>query len=242
MIPRSTLAVDSVIREHFTVSRPEVFSGALVPYGNGAVIVENDAHPSARRRSTMGHELAHVFGEHKFGASLVNERGCRLADQAQEDEAAEIAGELLVPFEAAKVLVGYGFGGRCLHAPLITSAPEREPVGVLTSSPERQALIGNELPGVPCRSPETVRDGLPLVARGLESRWPISSRDGSGVRQFADGSGESSGRQVVSGHGKQSKRGPYVVGNGDSILEGLGSAFARAVAWDDDGYPRSLRW
>lgn len=104
VIPLSVLPIDSAIREHFTVDRPEVFSGALVPYGNGAVIVENDAHLSARRRSTMGHELAHVFGEHKFGTSLVNERGCRLADQVQEDEAAEIAGELLVPFEAAKLL------------------------------------------------------------------------------------------------------------------------------------------
>lgn len=104
VIPLSALPLDSAIRDHFTVTRPEVFSGALVPYGNGAVIVENDGHPSARRRSTMGHELAHVFGEHTFGTSLVNERGCRLADQAQEDEAAEIAGELLVPFEAAKVL------------------------------------------------------------------------------------------------------------------------------------------
>lgn len=104
VIPLSALDVDSVVREHFTVVRPEAFSGALVPYGNGAVIVENDGHPSARRRSTMGHELAHVLGEHKFGTSLVNERGCRLADQVQENEAAEIAGELLVPFEAAKLL------------------------------------------------------------------------------------------------------------------------------------------
>lgn len=104
VIPLSTLAVDSVVREHFTVARPGVFSGALVPYGNGAVILENDGHPSARRRSTMGHELAHVFGEHKFGTSLVNESGCRLADQVEENEAAEIAGELLVPFEAAKLL------------------------------------------------------------------------------------------------------------------------------------------
>jgi hypothetical protein len=52
----------------------------------------------------MGHELAHIFGEHKFGTSLVNERGCRLADLLQEDEAAEIGSELLIPFEAAKQL------------------------------------------------------------------------------------------------------------------------------------------
>lgn len=104
VIPVSALPVSSEIREHFTIVRPDLFSGALVPLGNGAVIVENDSHPPARRRSTMGHELAHIFGEHKFGTSLVSERGCRLADQRQEDEAAEIGGELLIPFEAAKQL------------------------------------------------------------------------------------------------------------------------------------------
>jgi Zn-dependent peptidase ImmA (M78 family) len=104
VIALSTLPVASEIRDHFTIARPSVFSGALVPIGTGAVIIENDAHPDVRRRSTMGHELAHVIGEHKFGTSLVNERGCRLADQAQEDEAAEIGGELLIPFEAAKKL------------------------------------------------------------------------------------------------------------------------------------------
>jgi Zn-dependent peptidase ImmA (M78 family) len=104
VIPLSALPVSSEIGEHFTIARQDLFSGALVPLGNGAVIVENDAHPLDRRRSTMGHELAHIFGEHKFGTSLVNERGCRLADQLQEDEAAEIGGELLIPFEAAKQL------------------------------------------------------------------------------------------------------------------------------------------
>jgi Zn-dependent peptidase ImmA (M78 family) len=104
VVALGSLPIDSAVLEHFAVTRPEAFSRALVPFGTGAVIVENDGHPSARRRSTMGHELAHVFGEHKFGTSLVNERGCRLADQVQEAEAAEIAGELLVPFEAAKLL------------------------------------------------------------------------------------------------------------------------------------------
>lgn len=104
VLPVSALPLSSEIREYFTVTRPDVFSGALVPIRSGAAIIENDSHPTARRRSTMGHELAHVFGEHKFGTSLVNERGCRLANQVQEDEAAEIAGELLVPFEAAKKL------------------------------------------------------------------------------------------------------------------------------------------
>jgi Zn-dependent peptidase ImmA (M78 family) len=104
VIPVTALSLDDWIRDHFTSVRPEVFSGALIPLRTGAVIIENDAHPPARRRSTMGHEMAHVAAEHRFGTSLVNERGCRSADQSQEDEAAEIAGEMLVPFEAAKLL------------------------------------------------------------------------------------------------------------------------------------------
>jgi Zn-dependent peptidase ImmA (M78 family) len=89
---------------HFQVTRADVFSGALVPDGTGAVIVENDAHPLVRRRSTASHEMAHVVLEHPFTAGLVNERGCRLANREHEAEAAELGGELLLPFEAALVL------------------------------------------------------------------------------------------------------------------------------------------
>ena len=46
-------------------------------------------------------------------------------------------------------LVGYGSGGRYFHRPLITSTPECELIGVLTSSPERQKVVGEELPGMP---------------------------------------------------------------------------------------------
>lgn len=104
VIAVTALPLTSKIRDHFTLARPDIFSGALVPIGSGAVIIENDFHTIARRRSTMGHELGHVFGEHKFRTSLVNDRGCRVADQAQEDEATEIGGELLIPFGAAKML------------------------------------------------------------------------------------------------------------------------------------------
>lgn len=45
-------------------------------------------------------------------------------------------------------LVGYGFGGRYFHAPLISSAVECEFVGVVTTSAERRALIGVEHPGL----------------------------------------------------------------------------------------------
>lgn len=45
-------------------------------------------------------------------------------------------------------LVGYGFGGRYFHAPLISSAAECEFVGVVTTSVERRALLAKEHPGV----------------------------------------------------------------------------------------------
>jgi predicted dehydrogenase len=63
-------------------------------------------------------------------------------------------------------LVGYGFGGRYFHAPLITSAPECNLIGVMTSSPERQALIDREIPGTPTfTSLSALRDaGVEAVA------------------------------------------------------------------------------
>ncbi len=89
---------------HFQVTRSEVFSGALVPVGTGAVIIENDVHDPFRRRSTAAHEMAHVVLDHPFTATMVNERGCRTAEPEHEAEAAELGGELLLSFEAAKRL------------------------------------------------------------------------------------------------------------------------------------------
>ena len=44
-------------------------------------------------------------------------------------------------------LLGYGFGGRIFHAPLIASADACELVGVVASSPERRATVEREHPG-----------------------------------------------------------------------------------------------
>jgi predicted dehydrogenase len=43
-------------------------------------------------------------------------------------------------------LVGYGFGGRYFHAPLLASAPECDLLGVVTTSAERRDLVGREHP------------------------------------------------------------------------------------------------
>ena len=61
-------------------------------------------------------------------------------------------------------LVGYGFGGRHFHAPLIAAAPECEFVGVVTASAERRGLVAEEHPGV------AVFDSLEdLAASGAEA-------------------------------------------------------------------------
>jgi predicted dehydrogenase len=46
-------------------------------------------------------------------------------------------------------LVGYGFGGRTFHAPLIASTPDLELVGVVTTNAERIASLAVDHPGVP---------------------------------------------------------------------------------------------
>src|SRR4051794_11392070 len=43
-------------------------------------------------------------------------------------------------------LVGYGFGGRYFHAPLLAAAPECTLLGVVTTSPERRELVRREHP------------------------------------------------------------------------------------------------
>ena len=45
-------------------------------------------------------------------------------------------------------LVGYGFGGRYFHAPLLASAPDIDFMGVVTRSADRRAELARDRPGV----------------------------------------------------------------------------------------------
>lgn len=68
------------------------------------------------------------------------------------------------PAPVRVALVGYGFGGRFFHAPLIAAAPECELVGVVTTSPERRQDVARDLPAA------TVFDALgDVVAAGVEA-------------------------------------------------------------------------
>lgn len=92
--------VETSAKERFLVSRPEVFSGALIRVGTGCVILENDAHTAERRRATLCHELAHVMLEHQFPLSLTTGDRCT-GEGDQEHEADRLGGELLIPYDAA---------------------------------------------------------------------------------------------------------------------------------------------
>ncbi|SDR74271.1 Predicted dehydrogenase [Friedmanniella luteola] len=61
-------------------------------------------------------------------------------------------------------LVGYGFGGRYFHAPLIASAPGCALAGVVTRSPDRRAELAHDHPEVAVF--DTVDD---LVAAGVSA-------------------------------------------------------------------------
>lgn len=89
----------------FTAQRPEAWSAALVPSGNGQFIVENAAHSPRRRRSNVAHEMAHLLLEHEFDRILFGDGNgrCRNSTSGEvEDEAAYFSGELLLPAAAAR--------------------------------------------------------------------------------------------------------------------------------------------
>ncbi|BAH56071.1 hypothetical protein ROP_pROB01-05720 (plasmid) [Rhodococcus opacus B4] len=89
---------------HFSSVRSEAFSGAVLPIGTVIVMLENDGHTTVRRRSTASHEMAHVVLEHPFAATMMSDDGCRSSNSEHEVEANWLAGELLIPTEAARTL------------------------------------------------------------------------------------------------------------------------------------------
>jgi hypothetical protein len=94
---------------HFAGNRSKVWSAALVPVGNGKLIIENTAHAPVRRRSNATHEMGHVLLEHEFDGLLLTDEGCRLHDPVKEREATDLAGELLIPTKAA---INAAFAGK----------------------------------------------------------------------------------------------------------------------------------
>ncbi|MBB3049439.1 hypothetical protein FHS23_000434 [Prauserella isguenensis] len=87
---------------HFTGPAADSFSGALVAVGSVRVIVENHVHDTRRRRATVAHEMAHVLLEHDFDLLVTKAGLCGTTATSVEREADELAGELLLPRDAAR--------------------------------------------------------------------------------------------------------------------------------------------
>ena len=98
-LPDEYCSQDAVV--HFTVSRTGVWSAALVPVGNGRLILENTGHCQERRCASVAHELSHHLLEHEFDDVLLADDGCRKVDKNKEKEANFLAAELLIPYQAA---------------------------------------------------------------------------------------------------------------------------------------------
>jgi Zn-dependent peptidase ImmA (M78 family) len=86
---------------HYANDDKGTFSAALIPYGTGRMIIDNDCHALTRRRASLAHEMAHLLREHPFTQAVLTVDGCRAVDPAFEQEANWLAGELLIPFKAA---------------------------------------------------------------------------------------------------------------------------------------------
>lgn len=76
------------------------FSAALFQRNGTKLIVANPVHSRGRQASNIVHEVAHLLLEHE-PAEAVIEAGCRRWDAMMEREADWLAGELLVPRQAA---------------------------------------------------------------------------------------------------------------------------------------------
>lgn len=92
---------------HFSRIARSAFSAITVFDGTARVIVHNDSHSAGRQASNLAHELSHGLLLHPPRPAL-DGRGCRDWDQEQEGEATWLAGALLVPDEAAILIVRQG--------------------------------------------------------------------------------------------------------------------------------------
>lgn len=88
---------------HYANDDKGTFSAALIPYGTGRLIIDNDCHATTRRNASLAHEMAHVLLDHPFTEAVLTAEGCRAVDAGLEEEASWLGGELLIPFKAAMV-------------------------------------------------------------------------------------------------------------------------------------------
>lgn len=108
------IGADPAARHHFVIERPGVWSALLTRYGMQHVVLYNSAHARERIRSNLAHEVAHFAAEHELSDAWMDDDGhCGAASTDQENEAAELAGALLVPADIARA---HAIAGRSIES------------------------------------------------------------------------------------------------------------------------------
>ncbi len=105
VLPLSDLREDAPVTvRHFSRVAQAAFSAVTVFEGTSRLIVHNDSHSPGRQSSNLAHELSHGLLLHSPKPAL-DGGGCRDWDQDLELEANWLAGALLIPEEAALLIV-----------------------------------------------------------------------------------------------------------------------------------------
>lgn len=87
----------------FLEEKPHVWSAALLRDGNCHLVIYNPERSHERVRSDLTHEVAHFEAEHDPSPTWTgDDNRCGGTSKEQEQEAAELAGSLLVPQEKAR--------------------------------------------------------------------------------------------------------------------------------------------
>lgn len=101
---------DEEAMRRFLVEKPEVWSAALLRDGRSHLVIYNPERSQERIRSDLTHEVAHFEAEHSLSAAWTDAKGsCGGTSKAQEREAAELAGAILVPQEHARIAAIRGY-------------------------------------------------------------------------------------------------------------------------------------
>lgn len=96
VLPLSKIREEAPAVEHFLGEGRNTFSAMTIFSGPARLIIHNDAHSQGRQSSNLAHELSHALLQHPPMPPL-SELGLRNFNKEFEEEAAWLAGVLLVP-------------------------------------------------------------------------------------------------------------------------------------------------
>lgn len=88
--------------EHFASPERSSLSGLVLPVDGRSLIVYNDHDSEERIRATFTHEASHLILQHEHVTRVSFGKDCTNPNLDQEEEAAVLGGELLIPLSAAR--------------------------------------------------------------------------------------------------------------------------------------------